>query len=176
MKKIFLLLLMSLNILTISAQKPEWISNLQKLQKFPSTEKDVERLFNSPKITYSTPSEEIISNETRGVRLVKYDLQEGHLQVLYSSGKCTEKNKGGYNLEDGVIISYFIELKNLVPVSMLKINLKKLTLTRSDDTEHRFYRDSKKGVIYTVLGGKLQYVKFSQPLVDSLRCENIKVN
>jgi len=172
MKKIFLLLLISLNTLTVSAQKPEWFSNLQKLQKFPSTEKEVEGLFSSPKITYSTPSEKIISNETKGVRLVKYELPEGSLDVLYSSGKCTEKNQEGYNLEDGVIIYYYFELKNLVPVSMLKVNLKKLILTRPDDTKHMFYKDSKKGVTYTVLGGKLQYLKFSAPLVDSMRCEN----
>jgi hypothetical protein len=38
--------------------------------------------------------------------LIVYELPEGELQVLYSGGKCVIGDKEGYDLGEGVIVSY----------------------------------------------------------------------
>lgn len=173
MRNVLCMTLLLLCVFQSLAQKPDWFIKLQKLQKFPSTEKDIEEFFNSPKITYSTPLEEIKQSRTKS-KVVEYEIPEGELHVYYSAGKCSAENTEGSDLEDGVIISYYFTLRNLVPTSLLKIKRGTFPkVYKADDTEHWYYSNPDKGVTYIVLGEKLQYIRYTIPNVEKFDCEAI---
>lgn len=171
-KTIFTLLIIILNVLSIPAQKPDWFVKLQKLQKFPSSEKNVQKFFNMPEIIYSSAQEEIMTEKEWG-KTIKYKLPEGIFSVFYSTGKCSKKKSEGYGLEDGIIISYSFQLNKKVPISLLNLHYKDFEIYKADDTAHIIFDDLKRGVRYTSLDENLQRVNYSTPDKYLTRCKDL---
>jgi len=173
MNKLICITLLLFSVIQLSAQKPDWFNKLKQLRKTPSTETDVERLFNSPKVTYATSIEAIRNNKSK-TKLIDYELPEGVLTIFYSAGKCSEENTEGWDFENGVILDYYFKLKDLVPLSKVKIKPDAFPrVFKANDTQHWFYSDPDKGVTYTSLGGKLQYIEYTMPKLNNYKCETV---
>jgi hypothetical protein len=174
MKKIFCIaFIILISVLSVVGKNPEWFDKLKKLQKFPSTEKDVERLFNSPKIIYSSDTKKVDELLTK---IIKYELPEGVLDVYYSAGKCSETNTKGYDLGDGVILNYDFNLRPRIELSKMQLNLKDLQTAREDDSGFIFFYDSKKGFRYSSLGNLFTSFEFSVPKKYYKTCEELSKN
>ncbi len=94
MKVLLFTLLFVILASTVNAQIPDWFVKLKRLQEFASNEKDIEILFNSPKVSYTTFQDKIRSGDT-WMKLTRYELPEGELEVLFSAGKCSDQNIKG---------------------------------------------------------------------------------
>lgn len=167
MKKLYLLTLILFSISSASAQKPDWFRKLQELEKFPSTEKDVERLF-SPKTI------KITKTPNEWGKVIEYEIPEGKLMIYYSTGKCSEENKVSFDLNDGVILDLNFWLNNPIDFSKLKLKLKGFIKGREDDIEIYFYTNKEKGITYTVFQEKLKSIRFFYPQIYSHSCKNQK--
>jgi hypothetical protein len=170
MKILIFTILLTLSVTFVDAQNSNWFEKFRQLHKSTPTVSTLERIFGSPRIIYSTPLEEIQASKSK-TKVIEYELTDGKLHVFYSGGKCSSENTEDWDLEEGVIISYYFSAKNLLPLKQLKINLKQFPVTKANDTAHLFYRDEKKGITYTVLGDKLQYLEFRIPNLESLNCK-----
>jgi hypothetical protein len=159
--KIFVLILALVGgCVSLSAQPPEWVAKMKKLQRLPATEKDVESAFSDLKIISESKSR---IEAKRLTKSVEYEIPEGVLSVFYSRGRCSEENTQGYDLEDGVIISFYFRLKPSIEISKTGLRIKNLAWTPASDTEHIYYHDLRRGLRYTVLKDKLQAISFSVP-------------
>jgi len=170
MKRVVCLMFILVSGLSVFAQKPDWFVKLQKLQKVYSTEKDVKRLFKSAKITFSTPPEQVWVGEIL-TRISEYELPEGKLSVFYSAGKCSEKNKYGFDLDDGVILNYKFKSKISIEISKIKLNLKGYKYTIDKDGNYQTLENKKKGVLYMFYPNQT-LVNYSLPQNYLKPCEN----
>lgn len=173
MKKILLLILILFNGLIVFGQKPAWFIKLEKLQNFYSTETDVNNLFKSIKVTYSTTIDEIKKSKAK-TKVIEYEIPEGKLSVFYSAGKCSVENTKGFDLDDGVIIDFKFWLDDPLAVSSLKLNLKNYSLSRQNDVEILFFTNKEKGITYIIDGNeKLRGIEYSLPKKYLQDCENL---
>lgn len=150
------------NTLTVSAQQPDWFIKLKKLQKSFPTEKDIEKVFGSLEIIYSTPLKEIKSRKS-WTKIIKYKIPEGSFDVFLSAGRCSSENTDGFDLDDGVMLTYSFTLGNPVDVSLLKLNLNGFKASREDDVEIWFFTNEKKGITYEISDKKLRRISYSLP-------------
>src|SRR5687768_6482964 len=87
------------------ASAQEW----RKIVPMKSTRADVERLLGP-------------GDRSNGV---VYELTDGVLSIEYSSGPCRKERRGGWNVPEGVVISFSFSAKNKQRESDLKLNRKK---------------------------------------------------
>jgi hypothetical protein len=160
MKRIIFIVVLFFGCVPILAQKPSWVAKIKTLQKFPATEKDVNFMFNDPKIISESRSKPETKRLTKSV---EYAIPEGVLSVFYSQGRCSEGNTEGYDLDDGVIISFYLSLKPSIEISKTGLDIRKLDWAPDVHSMHRYYIDRRRQLRYTVLNDSLQAISFSGP-------------
>jgi len=159
---ILFLVVISLSGLEISAQVPDWYRKMNKLTVFPASEYDVNRLFEGAKVLAKTPEDEVRASGY-GTRLIDYDIPVGKLSILFSAGKCSQRNTKGWDLEDGTIINFRFTLNHPIDSNLLKLNSDKLQAARENDIDIWFFTDEKKGLTYIIANSRLTGVEFSLP-------------
>ncbi len=131
-------------ILVPRTSAQEW----RKIVPLKSTRTDVERLLGPGDRSYG----------------VVYELQDGVLWIDYSSGPCRRERKGGWNLPEGVVISYSFSAKNKQRVSDLKFNRKKFRKVIDTHTGGiTYYINDDDGIMYEVQQGQVDSVEYYPP-------------
>lgn len=167
---VFLILFFGQN--SVQAREPDWFLKLQKIKVFKTHREEVEKIFNSPKILYSSNRD---GKEPGWGEIVEYQSNDGIIEVFYSTGKCSQlTNPDGWDVDEGIVVS--IEFKPNVPVELpeLNLNLSTFIAEKADDTQYYSYRSEKLGIEFTTLGGKVTSVEYSlTPEMKKLDCKTI---
>jgi hypothetical protein len=84
---------------------------------------------------------------------VKYETKEGIWYVIYSTGKCSNGRKEGFDVPEGVVLEVFVVLEKYVSFSSLKLDLGKFEKYNESDTNNIFYTNRDEGIKY-MKGGR----------------------
>jgi hypothetical protein len=125
---------------TASANDLKWLENLKRIQPLVSTQKDFE------KIIGKTENKSVLNG---WMYSVSYETKDGRWFVHYSSGKCSESKREGFDVDKGVVLSVYLVLDKLIRFSTLKLNESEFEKTRESDTNNVFYTNYDKGITYT---------------------------
>ena len=129
----------------------------RKITPIRSTRADVERLLGpNNKSSYG----------------VTYDLKDGILSIEYSSGPCRKERKGGWNVPEGVVVSFSFSPKKKQRERDLKLNRKKFRRVVDSHTgRHIYYINDRDGIMYQTQQGLLDTIEnFPPKRYDHLHC------
>jgi hypothetical protein len=162
---ILILLFIFLTAFPASAAEPDWHKKLKQIKALKSKRKDVEKIFNFPRV------EESLKN--KALEFVSYQTAEGRMVVRYSTGKCGAEKTEGYDLENGTVTNIIFFPEKFVEFSKLRIYRKKLLKPRLEDNSPKRYVNEDTGVKYAVKEGFVTFVEFSLPSRhDYLKCKD----
>lgn len=150
---------------------PKWFSKLKQIKLLTTTRQEVEKLFDSPKVTDTY--------EWDGRKVIEYKLKEGELTIVYSRGKCSETNKEGYDVDKDVVIDLDMNLKKDISISELKLDLNGFDRTEIYDLPGVFeYRNENLGEYYAANefykdgSKKIRKIQFfSSKSQENLKCK-----
>ena len=157
--------------LSVYSKEPDWFIKLKKVKIFSSTRKDVLKVFDNPKETYSSDKN---GGETDSWgESVEYETKDGKLEAFYSTGKCSNKSDG-WDVEKDMVVS--IEFTPKIPVSLSKFNFDLRTFSKEKeyDTSYWYYRNHRLGILMVVFDKKVTTLEFS--ITDEMRkldCEKV---
>ena len=164
---ILILLFMFFTAFPASAREPDWHKKLKQIKALKSKRKDVEKIFNFPRV------EESLKN--KALEFVFYQTAEGKMVVRYSTGRCAAEKTEGYDLESGTVANIIFFPEKFIEFSKLKIDRKKLLKPRLENGSPKRYVNEETGVRYAVDKGLVSYVEFSLPSNhDYLKCKDWK--
>lgn len=168
-KVCFLISLIFLGFNSTQAKEPEWFLKLQEIKIFQSSQQDVERIFNYPKVIYSSSEQ----SEQGWGNIIKYQTKSGELEVFYSTGRCSESsNKDGWDINEGIIVSIEFEPKKPIKLSMFNLDLTTFVADKESDNPTYNYRSFELGIEFNTLGGKVTSFEYSLTSeMKSLGCE-----
>lgn len=121
-----------------------------------STRADVERLLGPNKESYG----------------VVYELTDGVISIEYSSGPCRKERRGGWNVSEGLVISFRFSAKNKPRETDLKLDRKKFRKVIDTHTGGiTYYINDRDGVMYEIQQRRVQGVEYFPPKkYDYLQC------
>lgn len=164
MKKIIIVLIFLFGIFVNSApaqKMPEWYVKLKKIKLLKSTESDVIQLYGEP-----------INPKSRGLRT--FEMEDGDLSIMISTGRCGTEYKKGYDVEAGVVerASFSINEKNRVKAKNLGIKLSKYKKSEVYDVPgFFFYHNLDFGVDFYMKRGLISEIGFEPSSeYDKLYC------
>ena len=141
-------------ILTLAprANAQEW----RKIVPLKSTRADVERLLGPAEQPYA----------------VDYELKDGVLSIVYSTGPCRKDRRGGWNVLEGVVISYSFSAKRKQCEVDLKLTRKKFRRVIDTHTGGiTYYINEDDGITYEIQQGRVEGVEYYPPKkYDYLYC------
>lgn len=139
------LMFSSVMFLNLSFRKdPDW----RKLVPLQSTRADVERLLGPNDKSYG----------------VDYELTDGVPSIEYSSGPCRKERPGGWNVGEGVVISFSFSAKAKQRETDLKLNRKKFRRVIDTHTGGiTYYINAVDGIMYEIQQGKVDSVEYYPP-------------
>jgi hypothetical protein len=141
-----ILFLCGLILITVPvARAQEW----RRIVPLKSTRADVEALLGpNDKSSYA----------------VDYELADGVLFIEYSSGPCRKDRRGGWNVPEGVVISFNFSPKNKQREIELKLNRKKFRRVISIHTPSvTYYINDKEGMMYEIQQGQVHSIEYYPP-------------
>ncbi len=139
MRSILFLVVTSFFVCSVAFGQPELYKSLKKVKVFTSTRQDVERLFKyqrhkelleydrDPSLFPEDDRDGLIDNPA-GNYHVSYELGKADLDVIYSTGRCSENNKRGYDLEKDVVIDIELRFNKDIRVSKFDFDLTKFRI------------------------------------------------
>lgn len=174
----FLLSLLGIAFLpanSIYGKEPEWFLKMKEIKVLQSKRQDVLRVYNYPKITYSSNEN---PKETGWGEIVRYETKDGKLRVFYSTGRCSKlTNADGLDVDKDVVVNIGFEPANPVELRDLDLDLRTFTGYKESDTQYFEYRSEELGMDFTLLGGKVTSIEYSlTPKMRELDCERILKN
>jgi hypothetical protein len=126
------------------ASAQEW----RKIVPLKSTRADVERLLGPNDKSYG----------------VDYELKDGVLSIEYSSGPCRKERRGGWNVPEGVVISFSFSAKNKQREADLKLNQKKFRRVIDPHTGGvTYYINDRDGITYEIQQGQVDGIEYYPP-------------
>jgi len=138
-----------------SVRAQEW----RKLVPLKSTRADVEKLLGPAGGSYG----------------LVYELEDGNLAIEYSTGPCRPDRRGGWNVDENIVVSLHFSPKVKQRVVDLKIDRRKF---KEEIDQHsngfvRYYINNKDGIMYEVQQGEVGYVEYYPPSkYNHLQCGN----
>jgi hypothetical protein len=159
----------------VYGQPPEWFLKLRQIKVFESSRQDVERIFNDPKIVYSSNTD---GKEKGWGEIIEYQTGNGKLGVFYSTGKCAESDdKTGWDVAENIVVSVEFHPNEPAKLSDFKLDLKTFKAEKAADTQHYSYRSDKLGIEFEVLGGNVTSFEYSPaPERQKLDCRIVLKN
>ena len=128
-------------VLVSRANAQEW----RKIVPLKSTRADVERLLGPNDKSYG----------------VTYELTDGVLSIEYSSGPCRKERRGGWNVPEGVVISFSFSAKNKLPETNLKLNRRKFRRVIDTHTGGiTYYINETDGITYEIQQGQVDGIEY----------------
>lgn len=105
---------------------------------------------------------------------VVYELKDGNLSIEYSTGPCSTIKRGGWNVPEGVVISFRFSPKVKQRISDLKPDRKRFKKVKDQHVGVIYYYiNDKEGIMYEVQQGEVGYVEYYPPQAyDYLQCGN----
>jgi hypothetical protein len=139
-------------IIGVNANAQQW----RKIVPLKSTRAEVERLLGPNDNSYG----------------VVYELKTGALSIEYSSGPCRKDRKGGWNVSDGVVVSFSFAATKKPRETDLRLNRKQFRRVVDTHTPSvLYYINDKDGVTYEVQRGRVHSVEYYPPKrYDYLYC------
>ncbi len=115
---------------------------------------------------------EAVLGQASGDYFAQYDIKEGNLFIEYSSGPCRQDRKGGWNVNENVVVRINFSPKHKRRLTNLKLDLKKF---RRVVDQHVlgviYYVNDEDGVSYEIQEGKVEAVRYDPPKrYDNLYC------
>jgi hypothetical protein len=134
------------------ASAQEW----RKIVPLKSTQADVERLLGRAEQGYG----------------VVYELKDGVLSIEYSTGPCRKDRRGGWNVSEGVVISFSFSPKHKQRETDLKLNRKKYRRVIDTHTGGiTYYINDEDGIKYEIQQGQVDGIEYYPPKkYDHLYC------
>ena len=80
---------------------------------------------------------------------------------MYSSGKCSEQKKEGFDVARDVLIDVYFTPKKRVKFSSLNLDISRFSQYQESDTSNVFYTDKEEGIQYTIGYNIVSAVKIS---------------
>ena len=141
-------------VTAVNASAQQW----RKIVPLKSTRADVERLLGPNENSYG----------------VIYEFKDGNLFIEYSSGPCRKDRKGGWNVRDGVVISFSFAAINKPPEADLKLNRKRFRRVVDTHTPSvSYYINDKDGIMYEIQRGRVHSVEYYPPKrYEHLHCRD----
>lgn len=166
MKSLISLLMLLLLTIPGYSQTPDWYGKLKQLRIAHTKREELEKIFGNPPVTQ-------IRNGTWS-QTVDYKLDDGNLFVDYSTGKCSERNKTGYDLDNGVVIGVSLLLFHDVKLSRLRLNLKLFEKYNASDTNVFVYFNDELGIRFEGSKRTIHSVEYSiGNRLNYLDCKNM---
>lgn len=149
-KNMFLTVTFAVLCMTTVVKTEKWC----EITPLRSTQSDVERV--------------IGKKADPGVSSARYELDQGTVYVLYSSGKCGDSGTR-WNVPEGTVLEVSIYHKNEVALSSLNLNPNEFFESRGGDAKSFVnYFDPTRGIKYTVYeGGDVPVVRTTAYLPDA---------
>jgi hypothetical protein len=131
-------------ILASRAGAQEW----RKIVPLKSTRADVERLLGPAEQPYG----------------VDYELKDGVVSIDYSTGPCRKDRPGGWNVSEGIVISFSFSAKHQQRERELKLDRKKFRKVFDTHTVGiTYYINDQDGITYEVQQGRVDGVEYYPP-------------
>lgn len=150
-----LLLILLMSFITTLGKDPEWLIKTKKIVLLQSNREDARSLFGKPV-------------EEKESLIEYFDLEDGRISVIYSSGLCVAKTEGnitrtfGWKVPKYTVIEIGVYLKNPISPEELGADLSDFESYNVEDVSGAIiYENDKTGVSYTVLKGKIKEVNFT---------------
>ncbi len=122
----------------------EW----RKIVPLKSTRTEVERLLGSNDKSYG----------------IDYELTDGVLSIEYSSGPCRKERHGGWNVPEGVVISFSFSPRSKQRETDLKLDRKKFRRVIDTHTGGiTYYINDKDGITYEIQQGQVDGIEYYPP-------------
>lgn len=148
-----ILLLFSIN--GIKAQEPDWFTKMKQIKLLSDTREEIKQSLGKPK-----------NNESEKLSWT-YNLSEGNLYILYSTGVCKSQAVEGLQAIHGwkvpkwTVVEVGFEPNEILKPSRLNINFEEFTSTPVYDIPDAIeYRNDDLGIDYTVYKGKILDINF----------------
>ena len=144
------------------AYSQDWFGKIIPLQ---TTKEDVE------KIIPISPSEKSKSGNT-----YTYFLKDWTVIIDFSPGRCVSEKYEKWNIEEGVVMNVFYTATNnpeeWVKLSVIEKNMS--GFKKEKRSEHTYYTDLERGIIYTTHAGRVRSFTYFIPpnKQDYLRCKS----
>ena len=127
-----------------NASAQQW----RKIVPLKSTRADIERLLGPNDKSYG----------------VDYELTDGVVSIEYSSGPCRKERQGGWNVPEGVVISFSFSAKNKQRETDLKLNRRKFRRVIDTHTGGiTYYINERDGITYEIQQGQVDGVEYYPP-------------
>ena len=95
---------------------------------------------------------------------VDHELTDGVLSIEYSSGTCRKERQGGWNVAEGVVISFGFSAKNKRRETDLKLNRKRFRRVIDTHTGSiTYYINDTDGITYEIQQGAVDSVEYYPP-------------
>lgn len=124
------------------ANNPKWQAKLNRIQPLVSTRQDVEKII-------GRRGKEFPSGTNWYYYLVEYETKEGLWNARFSTGKCSEHNKEGFDVDKDVLLEVHFIVNKLFQFSSLQLDKNEFEKTNESDTNNVFYTNYNKGITYT---------------------------
>lgn len=156
--KIVLLLLFLLSTNVALSKEPKWLKKIKEIEPLFSSRGDVIKLFGQP------------LNKERASYLNYYDLENGRMSVLYSTGECISKKEGDaeliddWNVPEWTAIEITFTPKKRISLKKLNVNFAGFQSSVVGDVPGAMiYENDELGIDYTVFEGKIEDITFRPP-------------
>ena len=99
-----------------------------------------------------------------------YELKDGVLSIEYSTGPCRKDRRGGWNVPEGVVLSYLFSPKHKQRIRELKLDRKRFQKVVDAHTGGiTYYVNKQDGVTYEIQRGRVEGIEYYPPK----RCEHL---
>lgn len=104
---------------------------------------------------------EAVFGHNTGNYSVLYQLKDGRLSIVYSSGHCTPERRGRWDVPENTVISFTFSLRRPKRLSELKLDRRKF---RRVDDDHLtgvvYYVSDEDGITYTIQEGRVDSIEY----------------
>jgi hypothetical protein len=166
-KRLIILLVFLIATNIVFSQEPDWQVKIKTIKPLFSTRDDVIRVFGQP-----------MGKEKRSYG-EEYDLEEGRMSVIYTTGLCIRKIEdglevvNGWNVPEWTVFLIIFSPTNRISPKRLNINFDNFRSEKISDVPGAVsYENDETGVGYTVYKGKIETISFQAPnKYDYLQCK-----
>ena len=144
-RKTTLLLCGLLLMIVPKASAQEW----RKIVPLKSTRADVEQL---------------LGPNDQASLAIDYELTDGTVSIMYSSGPCSKDRKGGWDVAEGVVTGFTFRSHRKQKETDLKLDPKKFRRTVDSHTgRHIYYINDEDGIMYQIQQGLVDNIEYFPP-------------
>lgn len=146
-------------------QEPYWLKEVNQIVPLTSSQSDVETILDVKGTRYPHQPDWYYY-------LVEYNTKRGRWYLQYSTGKCSEEKKEGFDVEEGVVINVYLRIDRKIRLKKSDIDLSEFERYVPPDLSLTFFTDYQRGIKLTVGSNMLlgSISRFPSRKFHHLRC------